>query len=141
MLWSVWLATCPRFSPFTIAKAPIWCTNLSATRIIIRLVEVIVYLGCTTLFTCFCNSVNGTICNLIGPTRSAKIRVNSITFSFAWSLVNGGLWKWIASIVTPRLITSIPATGESIPPESISNVLPPVPTGNPPEPGTTSSYI
>ena len=79
------------------------------------------------------------MCNLIGPTFLASKRVSSMTFSFAFSLVKGGLWKCIASIVTPRRITSMPATGESIPPDNISTVLPPVPTGKPPGPGMTAS--
>ena len=73
----------------------------------------------------------------MGPTRSDSMRVNSITLSFAFSLVNGGLWKWIASIFTPRFIISIPATGESIPPDNWRSVLPPVPVGNPPAPSIT----
>lgn len=123
MLWSVWLVICFRFLLFIIVKVFIWCINLLVICIIICFVEVIVYFGCIILFICFCNFVNGIICNLIGLICLVKICVNLIIFFFVWLFVNGGLWKWIVLIVMFCFIIFILVIGEFMFFESISNVL------------------
>ena len=62
-----------------------------------------------------------------------------MTLSRASSPVYGGLWKWIAQQRTPRFISWKPATGESMPPDSKSAALPPVPIGMPPTAGISST--
>ena len=83
-----------------------------------------------------CISVNGTICNRIRPHHGVNSWASSMTFSFAASEVYGGEKKCTGSSSTPRFAIIHEDTGESIPPESSVTAVPPMPSGNPPAPGT-----
>ena len=73
--------------------------------------------------------VNGTTWTLIFNEYSFKIEASFKTFSLASKLVCGNDSKYKHSRSTPLFKDKYPATGLSIPPLSISNPFPCIPTG------------